>query len=118
MWPILMRHNETIQRVRATLRRAPVPQTEERDLTVLETSDLRLDVQTRKVIVLGNEIYLTPKEFDLLAHLYEARGKSADASKTAQRDLGAAYGEETKYLRVFVGSSEGRSSPIPLRLAR
>ena len=66
---------ELLARVRATLRRAPAPSTEDTDSTVLEAGDFRLDLETRKVTVLGKEIHLTPKEFDLLAHLMRQAGK-------------------------------------------
>lgn len=104
---------EFLARVRATLRRAPVPSPEELDLPVLVTSDFQVDVQTRKVIVLGKEIHLTPKEFDLLAHLMKHPGKVVTHRKLLSAIWGAAYGEETEYLRVFIGQLRKKVEPDP-----
>lgn len=54
-------------RVRAVLRRVdgdiPIP--------TLEVGDLRIELDSRRVIRAGREVELTPKEFDLLAYLAE-----------------------------------------------
>ncbi len=93
---------ELLARVRATLRRAPASSTEDAS-TVLEAGDFRLDVETRKVNVLGKEIHLTPKEFELLAHLMRHGGKVLTHRKLLAAIWGANYGEQTEYLRVFIG---------------
>lgn len=94
---------ELLARVRATLRRAPVMSDEDANSTVLETGDFRLDIETRKVIVLGKEIHLTPKEFELLAHLIRHAGKVMTHRKLLTAIWGANYSEQTEYLRVFIG---------------
>jgi len=104
---------ELLARVRATLRRAPAPSTEDTDSTVLEAGDFRLDVETRKVIVLGKEIHLTPKEFDLLAHLMRQAGKVLTHRKLLTAIWGANYGEKTEYLRVFIGQLRKKIEPDP-----
>ena len=105
--------DELLARVRATLRRAPAPSTEDTDSTVLEAGDFRLDVETRKVIVLGKEIHLTPKEFDLLAHLMRQAGKVLTHRKLLTAIWGANYGEQTEYLRVFIGQLRKKIEPDP-----
>ena len=72
---------ELLARMRATLRRAPAASAEDTASTVLEAGDFRLDVDTRKVTVREKEIHLTPKEFELLAHLMRHAGKGADSRK-------------------------------------
>src|SRR6266853_1726856 len=57
---------ELLARVRATLRRSPEGGEEG---TVIEEGDFRVDLETRKVLVAGREIRLSPKEFDLLVYL-------------------------------------------------
>lgn len=104
---------ELLARVRATLRRAPAPSTADADLTVLEAGDFSLDIDTRKVIVLGKEIHLTPKEFDLLAHLMRHAGKVLTHRKLLTAIWGANYAEQTEYLRVFIGQLRKKIEPDP-----
>jgi len=104
---------ELLARVRATLRRAPAPSTEDTDSTVLEAGDFRLDLETRKVTVLGKEIHLTPKEFDLLAHLMRQAGKVLTHRKLLTAIWGTNYGEQTEYLRVFIGQLRKKIEPDP-----
>jgi two-component system, OmpR family, KDP operon response regulator KdpE len=104
---------ELLARVRATLRRAPAPSGEDVDPTVLEAGDFKLDVETRKVIVLGKEIHLTPKEFELLAHLIRHAGKVLTHRKLLTTIWGANYAEQTEYLRVFIGQLRKKIEPDP-----
>lgn len=104
---------ELLARVRATLRRAPAPSGEDVDPTLLEAGDFKLDVETRKVIVLGKEIHLTPKEFELLAHLIRHAGKVLTHRKLLTTIWGANYAEQTEYLRVFIGQLRKKIEPDP-----
>jgi two-component system KDP operon response regulator KdpE len=104
---------ELLARVRATLRRAPAPSGNDVDPTVLEAGDFKLDVETRKVIVLGKEIHLTPKEFELLAHLIRHAGKVLTHRKLLTTIWGANYAEQTEYLRVFIGQLRKKIEPDP-----
>ena len=49
------------------------------------------------------EIHLTPKEFELLAHLMRHAGKVLTHRKLLTAIWGANYGEQTEYLRGFIG---------------
>lgn len=103
---------EFLARVRATLRRA-APSPGESDLTVLEATGFHLDVEKRKAIVLGKEIHLTPTEFDLLAYLMRHAGKVLTHRKLLGAIWGSDYGEETEYLRVFIGQLRKKIEPNP-----
>lgn len=92
---------ELLARVRATLRRAPSASME--GVTLLEAGDFRLDLEARSVIVRGNEIHLTPKEFELLVHLLRHPGKVLTHRKLLTAIWGGNYAEQTEYLRVFIG---------------
>jgi len=104
---------ELLARIRATLRRASAASPEDADATVLDSGDFRLDVETRKVIVLGKEIHLTPKEFELLAHLMRHSGKVLTHRKLLAAIWGANYSEQTEYLRVFIGQLRKKIEPDP-----
>jgi two-component system KDP operon response regulator KdpE len=104
---------ELLARIRATLRRSPAPVDEDASATLLEAGDFRLDVESRKVTVSGKEIHLTPKEFELLAHFMRHAGKVLTHRKLLTAIWGGNYGEQTEYLRVFVGQLRKKIEPDP-----
>jgi two-component system KDP operon response regulator KdpE len=89
---------ELLARVRAHLRRAP-----ERAATAIEAGDFVVDVTNHSVAVLGKAIHLTPKEFDLLAHLARHAGKVITHRALLTAVWGAQSAHQPEYLRVFVG---------------
>jgi two-component system KDP operon response regulator KdpE len=89
---------ELLARVRAHLRRAP-----ERAATAIESGDFVVDVTNHSVAVLGKAIHLTPKEFDLLAHLARHAGKVITHRALLTAVWGAQSAHQPEYLRVFVG---------------
>lgn len=93
--------NELLARVRAALRRATAG--EAPDTPLIEAGDIKIDVPGRTVLVRGQEVRLTPKEFDLLVYLAKHPGKVI----THRVLLAAVWGpnsvEQPEYLRVFVG---------------
>jgi len=61
---------ELMARVKALLRRSTaIPSTENGTTDKIELHGLSVDLPKRKVVVHGNSLELTPKEFDLLVHL-------------------------------------------------
>ena len=89
---------ELLARVRAHLRRAP-----ERAETALSTGDFVVDVAAHTVTVQGKEVHLTPKEFDLLAHLARHPGKVLTHRALLTAVWGGQAAHQPEYLRVFVG---------------
>jgi two-component system KDP operon response regulator KdpE len=92
--------HELLARVRASLRRAATSIANEAALTVIEAGDFHVDLESRKLTVLGREIHLTPKEFELLTYFIQHPGKVL----THRNLLGGKYIEQNEYLRVFVGN--------------
>jgi two-component system, OmpR family, KDP operon response regulator KdpE len=91
---------ELLARIRAALRRMPVsPDAGPQRLTL---ENVEIDFQARKVIVHGNEVRLTPKEFDLLRYLVNHPNKAIPHRELLQAVWGPDYGEQVEYLRVFV----------------
>ena len=90
--------NELMARVRANLRRQPPAESP----NVIEAGELAIDRSGRRVTVRGEEVHLTPKEFDVLVYLAQKPGKVV----THRALLGAVWGdqstEQIEYLRVFV----------------
>ena len=89
---------ELLARVRAHLRRAP-----ERGTSPLEIGDFVIDVSAHIITVAGRAIHLTPKEFDLLAHLARHPGKVITHRALLTAVWGAQAAYQPEYLRVFVG---------------
>jgi two-component system KDP operon response regulator KdpE len=100
---------ELLARIRAALRRTtsaePVPP--------YVSDDLEIDFERRKVLVQGNPVRLTPKEFDLLRHLVSSQGKPMEHRRLLQAVWGPDYGNETEYLRVFINQLRKKIEPDP-----
>jgi two-component system KDP operon response regulator KdpE len=105
--------DELLARVRAALRRAPAALTGTAASPVIEAGDFRLDLETRSVNVKGTEIHLTPKEFELLAHLLSHAGKVLTHRALLSAIWGGNYVEQTEYLRVFIGQLRKKIEPAP-----
>ena len=102
---------ELFARVRATLRRAlAVP---ESAATLLETGDFHIDVDARRITVRGQEVHLTPKEYDLLVYLLRHPGKVLTHRILLGAVWGGDYIEQTEYLRVFIGQLRKKIEPDP-----
>ena len=93
--------DELLARVRAALRRLPEEPAETE--IALEDGDFLIDTATRKVVVKGEPVHLTPKEFDLLVFLFQNRNKVITHRAILTAIWGGNFTEQTEYLRVFVG---------------
>lgn len=91
---------ELLARVRATLRRSPAEAREV--LTMIEEGDFRVDLQARHVTVRGQEVHLSPKEFELLVYFLQHPGKVLTHRVLLSAIWGGNYVEQTEYLRVFI----------------
>jgi two-component system KDP operon response regulator KdpE len=94
------RLRELIARLRAVLRRVGAPQTAAE--TVLRAGSLELDLKRRLLKKAGLEIHLSPKEFDLLAYLFQHAGAPVLHVKLLHAVWGSEYGGELEYLRSYV----------------
>jgi len=70
---------ELLARIQVQLRHL-----QETSVNVLSIGDLVLDVRSRKAKRSGREIELTPREFDLLVYLMEARGRTVSREMLAR----------------------------------
>ena len=102
--------DELLARIRAALRREPSadPQSQ-----VLHAGAFEINLDAHIATQNGNELRLTPKEFDLLVHLVRNAGKVL----THRALLGAVWGgdntEQHEYLRVFIGQLRKKIEPDP-----
>jgi two-component system KDP operon response regulator KdpE len=101
---------ELMARLRAALRHAA---RSEKEITHFEAEGLSVDLDRRLVSRDGAAIKLTPKEFDLLAILVRHAGKVVTHKHILTQVWGQAHGEDTQYLRVFVGQLRAKIEPSP-----
>ena len=83
--------------------RAPLRMPTQREASVLEAGDIRLDLRTRRVERDGREVTLTAREFELLAYL----ARHPDQVLSREQILNAVWGFDfdpgTKVLEVYIG---------------
>ena len=103
--------DELLARVRASLRRAKAPATNETTQTILDAGDFHVDLETREVTVRGKPVHLTPKEFDLLVYFIRHSGKVLTHRTLLAALWGGNYVEQNEYLRVFVGNLRKKLEP-------
>ena len=90
---------ELLARVRVHLRRAvPVPEMQE----VITVGDFTIDVPAHRVMLLGRDIHLTPKEFDLLRILAQNPDRVMTHKVLLRSIWGPAGDDQPEYLRVLV----------------
>ena len=103
--------DELTARVRAVLRRAGDSGSE----PVVKLGELTVDLAARRVLRDGEEVHLTPIEFDLLRVLTAHRGKLVTHRRLLQEVWGPQYVSETHYLRVHVAHIRAKIEADPAR---
>jgi two-component system KDP operon response regulator KdpE len=93
---------ELLARVQAVLRRAQWIEPPARQGRLVR-GDIVADLEQHQVTVRGQEIELTPTEFNLLVYLMEHTGKVLPHQTILKNVWGPEYGQEAEYLRVYVG---------------
>jgi len=104
---------ELLARIRAGLRRSPLAP--EAAPPVIETDGLEIHFATRRVVAGGQEVRLTPKEFDLLQYLAATPNTAVPHRRLLQAIWGPDYGNEVVYLRVFINQLRKKIEPDPAK---
>jgi two-component system KDP operon response regulator KdpE len=94
---------ELLARVRVALRHA-ARVGGEREASVFETDQLKVDLAARRVFVRDVEVHLTPIEYKLLTTLVRNAGKVLTHRHLLKEVWGPDQTRETHYLRVFMAS--------------
>jgi two-component system KDP operon response regulator KdpE len=102
---------ELLARIRAALRRSQVQEPERRGH--LHAGGLTIDFDRRRVHRDGEEIRLTPKEFDLLTLLAAQSGRVLTHKRIARAIWGSAASGQPEHLRVLVGQLRKKLEPDP-----
>jgi len=102
--------NELLARVRAGLRRGALAAPGQSE-TSIDAGDFHIDLQTRLVSVLGRQLRLTPKEFDLLCHLAKNPGKVLTHRALLRAVWEGTSTHQPEYLHVFINHLRKKLDP-------
>ena len=99
--------DELLARLRAALRRAQGGAEEAR----IEAEGFTVDLVTKRVTRDGEEVHLTPKEWDLVEVLVRNPGRLVSQQQLLHDVWGPEYETETEYLRVLMGRIRRKLEP-------
>lgn len=102
---------ELLARMRVALRRASQSGAQ----PVFASGDLTVDLARRVVAVAGQEVQLTPTEYDLLRVLVTHAGKVLTHRQLLREVWGVGYGQEMHMLRVNISNLRRKIEPDPAR---
>lgn len=97
-------------RINASLRKSVV---QEQGGAELVNGPLRMDLVRHEVFLDDKLIAMTPKEYNLLRYLTVNRGKMLGHREILKEVWGLSHGDDTQYLRVFVGQIRGKIEENP-----
>jgi len=101
---------ELMARVRAAMRHRMQRHAE---IPVLKLGELEIDNVRHRVTRAGQEIKLTPKEFELLSLLARHAGAVVTHRQVLAAIWGPAHTQDTQYLRVYIGHLRQKIEPNP-----
>jgi two-component system KDP operon response regulator KdpE len=93
---------ELLARVRAVLRRSAWTESPTRK-GLLVHGQIQVNLERHEVQVEDEIVKLTPTEFNLLVYLMEHAGSVLPHEAILKHVWGPEYGQETEYLRVYIG---------------
>lgn len=104
---------ELLARIRVALRHAATGTT--RDDPLLRFGDLTIDLTRRMVALNGQEVHLTPTEYELLRALATQAGKVLTHAMLLRAVWGSAYEHDAPTLRVFITQLRRKIEADPAR---
>jgi two-component system KDP operon response regulator KdpE len=103
---------ELLARIRVALRHANITESGNSQFTL---GELSVDLSRRLVSVRGQEVHLTPLEYKLLTALIKSAGKVLTHRQLLHEAWGPGYGNQTQYLRVYMGLLRHKLEANPSR---
>jgi two-component system, OmpR family, KDP operon response regulator KdpE len=104
---------ELTARLRSAVRRSKVGT--RRTDAILTVGGVVLDPERRRVEKMGEEIHLTPKEFEMLRFLMEQAGRPVPHQRLLTTIWGPEYGNEREYLRVLINQLRKKIEDDPAK---
>jgi len=105
---------ELLGRIKAVLRRSHWAEPNQKDER-LQRGEIVAELDRHKVTVRNHEIELTPTEYTLLIYLMRNAGKMLPHRMILQNVWGTEYGNESEYLRVYIGRLRQKIEANPLK---
>jgi two-component system KDP operon response regulator KdpE len=103
---------ELLARMRVALRHSAATDQGSSELTI---GELKIDLGRRQVLLAGDEVHLTPIEYKLLTTLVKHAGKVLTHRQLLKEVWGPSHGEQTQYLRVYMGQLRHKLEADPSR---
>lgn len=104
---------EVKARIKAIMRRTAASEPKEENSKVIESGDLKLDCESRRLFVQGREINLTAKEFDLLELLVMNPNKVYSRENLLNLVWGYEYPGDVRSVDVHVRRLREKIEPNP-----
>ena len=104
---------ELLGRVKAVLRRARWTNSPTNGEKITR-GDIVADLERHEISVRGEILKLTPTEFNLLVYIMRHAGKVLSHRLILQNVWGPEYGDESEYLRVYMGKLRQKIEVNPL----
>jgi two-component system KDP operon response regulator KdpE len=104
---------ELTARLRSVIRRSRTSATPSDSPIVI--GSLMLDPARHRVEKMGQEVHLTPKEFEMLRYLMEHSGRPVSHNRLLTSIWGSEYGNEREYLRVLINQLRKKIEDDPAR---
>jgi len=82
---------------------------------VVAAGDLRVDLESRKATLKGEDLHLTPLEFRLLAALARRQGKVATHQQLLTEVWGSSQADQTQYLHLYMRQLRHKIEADPKR---
>lgn len=105
---------ELLARIRVALRHI-YKQNNHASRAVLSVSDLQIDFEKRLVYLNGDEIHMTPMEYNLLALLFKHLGKVLTTAFIIKEIWGVGYGTDTQALRALMAGLRRKIEKNPAK---
>jgi two-component system KDP operon response regulator KdpE len=109
--------DELMARIRVALRHASRRDTAS-EPPQIEAGEVQIDLALRRVSVAGQDVHLTPLQYQLLAVLARNAGRVVTHTQLLREVWGPNYARETQYLRVYMGQLRQKLEADPARPRR
>ncbi len=105
-------NKELVARVRAALRRAEMPPSTDTTKRITYSDGfLTIDIDERKILVNGERVKLTPREFRLFALLVENAGRILTPKQILEKVWGWEYVDDLDYVRIYISHLRQKIEP-------
>ena len=107
-------NRELVARVQAVLRRAEAPSSlDGKEQIAYSDGFITMDVAGRRIMVNGERVKLTPREFRLLTLLIANTGRILAHKQILEKVWGWEYSDDLDYVRIYISHLRQKLEPDP-----